>query len=447
MDISQLQETLFEKGRQRGFSDMEIYYSSGRSTNVKVWDREVRGYETVEQRGVSFRGIYNNRIGYSYTEKLDDETADFLIHEALENAKSLDINEIEALFEGADQYEKLENYSEALAALSPEALINAAFEMENTALNADSRVQRVIESGVSSSCGEIAIINTRGLNCHSKYASASGGIYVMAGNGEQTTTGSEYDFSLKDFSKLNFKEIAVKAVEDAVSKLGAAPIASGNYPVIFRYDTATQLFGTFVSSLSGEAVEKGFSKLRGRLGEQVAGVNVTVIEDPLKENVPGAAAFDGEGYPTRQLELVKEGRLMTFMHNRKTAGKAGTVSTGNARRNGYRAAVAVGPHNVYLKPGNMSLEEMIEKTQNGILIVELQGTNAGINYVSGNFSLYATGQLIENGKLVCPVNQITVSGNIFEILANIEEIGGDLRIRGAVTAPSIKVGALTVSGK
>ncbi|MCQ1530468.1 TldD/PmbA family protein [Lutispora saccharofermentans] len=431
MDISKLQERLFDKGKQIGFGDMEIYYSSGRSTAVKVWNKEIRGYEIREQSGVSFRGLYNNKMGYSYTEKLDDKSADFLLDEAIKNAKSLEINGVEELFGGADHYEKLDNYSEALAELSTEAMIRWAFEMENAALESDSRIKRVIECVVSNTCGETAIINTRGLNCRSKYADAAGGIYVMAGDGKQTATGFESDFTLQDVSKLNFKEIGEKAAREAVSKLGASSIESGNYPVIFRYDTATQLLGAFVSSLSGEAVEKGFSKLEGRLGEQIAGINVTIIEDPLMKNVPGSAAFDGEGYPTRRFELVKEGRLMTFMHNSKTARKAGTLSTGNARKGGYRGTVNVGPHNIYLKPGSLPLEAMIEKTQKGILIVELQGANAGINFVSGNFSLYAIGHLIDDGKLVHPVDQITVSGNIFEILSDIEEIGGDLRIRGA----------------
>ncbi|HWR61203.1 MAG TPA: TldD/PmbA family protein [Clostridia bacterium] len=446
MDIHRLKERLFEKGRKIGFDDMEIYCSSGRSTSVKVWDNEVKGYEIREQGGISFRGLYNGNMGYSYTERIDDRSVDFLAAEAAENAKALETGEREELFEGAGEYATVDNYSRSLVELLPEKLIAAAFKMEDIALKADPRVKRVIESSVSSVDGETFIVNTRGLNCSSKYTSVSGGIYIMAGNEKQTATGFESDFNLRDFSKLDFREISEKAVGEAVSKLGAEPVGSGNYPVIFRRDTATQLLGTFVSALSGEAVERGLSKLRGRLGGQVAGSNVTIIEDPLMENVPGAAAFDGEGYPTHRLELVREGRLMTFLHNRKTARKAGAVSTGNARKNGYRSTMNVGPHNVYLKPGSLSLEAMIEKTQSGILIVELQGTNAGINFVSGDFSIYAIGHLIENGRLVRPVNQITVSGNIFEMLKDIDEIGGDLRIRGTVAAPSIKVGALTISG-
>lgn len=99
MDISKLQERLFDKGKQIGFGDMEIYYSSGRSTAVKVWNKEIRGYEIREQSGVSFRGLYNNKMGYSYTEKLDDKSADFLLDEAIKNAKPLEINEAEEVLE------------------------------------------------------------------------------------------------------------------------------------------------------------------------------------------------------------------------------------------------------------------------------------------------------------------------------------------------------------
>lgn len=447
MDIQDFQKELFKKGQQSGFRDMEIFYSSNKSTSVKVLDHEVKNYVITEQGGVSFRGIYHNNMGYSFTEKLDEQSIDLLVEEAMENAEIIEIDDQEVLFAGADHYETLNRYSEAVANVSPEELIAAAFEMEHVALNANSLVKRVIQCSALKSEGETIIVNTKGLHCHSKYTNLSAGIYLLASDGKQTATGGEYDFTLKDFAKLNFKKIAETAAKEAVSKLGADSITTGNYPIIFRYDTATELLESFVSIFSGEVVEKGFSRLQGKLGEKIAGDNITIIDDPLLEETPGAAAFDAEGYPTKKLELIKEGKLLSFMHNRKTAKKAGTESTGNATKSGYSGVVSVGPHNFYLQPGEASLDHLIEKTDNGVFIVELQGTNAGINPVSGDFSLYGIGFIIQNGKLGRPINQITVSGNFYEILNNIEEIANDLHIRGAISSPSIKVKSLTVAGK
>lgn len=234
---------------------------------------------------------------------------------------------------------------------------------------------------------------------------------------------------------------------EAVSKLWAESIQLGNYPVIFRHNTATELFASFISSFSGENVEKGFSILKGKLGQTIAGHNINVIEDPLMEGAPGAEGFDAEGYPTKRVLLVKNGKLLNFMHNRKTSKKAGTSSTGNASKNGFNSTVTVGAHNVYLKPGDKGLEDIIKETQDGLFIIELHGTNAGINSVSGDFSLYAAGFLIEKGKLTHPVNQITVSGNIFKVMNNLDEIANDLIIKSSVTSPSVKVRSLSISGK
>lgn len=426
---------------------MEIYYSFSNNISVNVLDNKIENYKISEGSGLSLRGIRNDSMGYAYTEKLDEKSIDFLIKEAKENAEILKNAAVEELFEGAAQYANLDHYSESIINLQPQELIRAALEMENIALKADLRIKEIISCNVSKSQGEIVIANTKGLNCRSKYAYISGSIYLMAGDGEQTSTGFEYDFTLRDISELDIHKIANKAAKDAVSKLGADSIDSGDYTVIFRNDTATELLGSFIGNFSGEIVEQGFSKLKDKLGEKIAGVNITIIDDPLMKTSPNAQAFDDEGYPTRKIELVKDGILLSFMHNRKTAKKAGTESTGNAARDGYYGDVSVGPHNLYLKPGEESFDEIMRNTKKGILIVELQGVDNGTNALSGDISLLSNGFLIENGKIGRPINQIVVSGNMYEILNNIEEIASDLRIQSSVTSPTIKVKSLAVSGK
>lgn len=446
MDIQEFQKKVFEQGQEHHFREMELFYSSTKSTSVKVADGEVKSYSITEQGGISFRGIYQNKMGYSFTEKFDDQSIKLLVMEAMENAQVIEMDDQEELFSGAAHYESLNRHSNDIVNVSPQDLIAAAFEMENTALAADVCVKKVIQSSVAKTEGEIIIANTKGLHCHGKYTNLSAGIYLMASDGEQTTTGGEYDFTLKNPKKLDVKKIAETAAQEAISKLGAGSIETGNYPIIFRYDTATQLINSFISVFSGQVVEKGFSRLQGKLGEKIAGNNITLIDDPLQEETPGGAAFDAEGYPTKKLPLIKDGILLSFMHNRKTAKKAGTVSTGHGAKSGYSGVVSVGPHNVYLEPGQTSLADLIGKTNHGILIVELQGTNAGINTVSGDFSLSAIGFLIEDGKQGRPVNQITVSGNLYELLYQVEELGNDVSIKGTVSSPSIKVRSLTIAG-
>jgi PmbA protein len=446
MDIREFQTELFEKGREMGFLEMEIYYSSSKATAVRVYQQEIDEYYIAEEGGLSFRGIYNNQMGYSYTEKIDKDSIPLLLEEALNNAEVLETGDQEDLFEGSQTYPEPRESSEVLENLEPESLIEAAFEMEKEAKAADPRIQLVQSCGVSKTVSELLIANTKGLHCHQKTAYVTAGLWVIAGEGEQTATGGEMNFTIDNLSRLNVKEIAKIAVSEAVSKLGAQSAATNSYPVIFRYDAATELLGSFLGLFSAESVQKGYSKFAGKLGEKVAGKNITIIDDPLMADSPNYSAFDSEGFATKRKELINKGVLETFMHNRKTAKKDGTVSTGNAMKGGYRGTISVGPYNVYLQPGERALKSIISTMENGMMIAELQGTNAGINTVSGEFSLSAIGFLIEDGNIVRPVDQITVSGNFFELLNQIEEVANDLDIRGSVTSPSIKVKALSISG-
>ncbi|MCE5287272.1 MAG: TldD/PmbA family protein [Pelosinus sp.] len=447
MYIGEFKKALFAKGTALGFADMEIYYAESKATSVNVQDKTIKNYVITEQGGVSLRGIYAGNMGYSSTEKLDDESINSLLQEAKANAEILEDTDKEALFAGAKTYAAVEPVSKAIKETQAEQLISAAFTLEDAALSADPAIKQVIQCKVSKVEGETVIANTKGLSCQESFAYISAGVYLMADSGAETTTGGEFDFTLRDFGEINLQSIAQKAATEAVSQLGAASIASGNYPIVLHYETATTLLGFLVATLSAETVQKGFSRFESRLGEQVAGSNIILVENPLMPGVLGTAAFDAEGYPTRKINLIDKGILKTFMHNQKTAKKAGTISTGNAVKNGYAAAVTVGPHNVYLEPGKNSLDEIISQMPEGILITELQGMHAGINTVSGDFSLAARGFLIEHGKVDRPINQITAAGNLYDLLGEVEEVASDLKCKGAVSSPSLKITALTISGE
>ncbi|WP_019421075.1 TldD/PmbA family protein [Paenibacillus sp. OSY-SE] len=446
MDVTQFQQHLFAKGIESGCSNMEIYYEQVRSTTVRVSKGEIDAYTIKESGGLSFRGEFASKIGYAYSEQIDERVIDYLIEEARNNAEVMESEENDELFAGSASYPELTTYSERLTHVAPQALIDAALEMESVAVEADSRIVMVRSSSVTISESEVLIANTRGLDCRAKYSSAVGSISVVARDAADTTTGEWYDFSLQDFDEINFADIARKSVHEAVSKLNADTIASDNYPVIFRNDAASTLLNAYTTIFSAEAVDKDFSRLKGKLGEQVAGSNITIVDDPLMPHVPAQCAFDAEGHATRRNEIIKEGKLLTFLHNGKTAKKSGIDSTGHASKGGYHGKIGIAPHNLYVEPGTVTLEEMIADTGRGLMIVQLQGLHAGTNAVSGEFSLSCIGFLIEAGKVKRPVNQITVSGNLFNVLNEIEEVGNDLRFTGKCNSPSLKIKSLTISG-
>lgn len=451
MELKAFQEQLFAKGRTLGFTEMEVYYQADRDTHVRTFKGEVDSYSLAEKAGLSFRGLIDGKMATAFTEQIEAEAIDFLLEQAKENAEILEGSEAAELFGGSPSYPELNTYSEQLVNATPEELIRLAIRLEQVALEADPRIDLVNYCLMVRSENELFISNTKGLNCHRKSSKALCYLSAVAKEADDVTTGLEFGFTMTDLGDLDVESIARTAAREAVMKLNGQTIESDEYPVILRNDAASSLLKAFSSIFSGDKAEKGLSLLQGRLGEQVAGANITIVDDPLLPAGPGSTPFDAEGVATSQRQVIRDGQLLTFLHNTKSAKKAGVTTTGNGVKASYRANVSISPHNLFLVPGDQSLEDLIQQTERGILLAEFQGLHAGTNDVSGDFSLSCLGYLIENGQVVRAVNQITASGNILELLNNVEAIGNDLRFNGfgsgACGAPSLKVKSLSISGK
>jgi PmbA protein len=269
---------------------------------------------------------------------------------------------------------------------------------------------------------------------------------VVARDGADTKT-AYFVKTGQDFGVFNAQEIAGKAVEEACSMFGASSISSRSYRVVLRNDVAATFLGVFSSSFSAENVQKGMSLLKGKLGEQVADASVTIIDDPFLVERPNSCAFDAEGVATFRKNIVENGRLATYLYNQKTAKKDGVISTGNAAKTSYKSAIGTAPINLYIKPGSQSWEQLLQEMDQGLVIIDVQGTHSGANPVSGDFSLSAYGYWVEGGRIVRPVNQITIAGNFFEMLKDVEVIGSDLDWGGIFGSPSLLVKKLAVAGK
>lgn len=451
MELRSFKDELFAKGSEVGFSEMEIYYSADRNTTVRVFGGEIDSYNIAEKAGLSFRGMIGGKMGYSYTEKIDADSIDLLLQGARENAELIEADEKEELFAGSESYVDLPLHSEALANVPSELVIDTALRLEQATKGADPRIDMVNYCMVIKEESETTIINTKGLDVHKSGTIGFAYASAVAKEEGDIATGAHHSLTKRDLAELNVDELAKTAAHEAVSKLKAQSIESDYYPIILRNNTAAVLLNAFSTCFAADQAEKGLSLLQGRLGEQVAGSNITIIDDPHLPDGPGSTPFDAEGMATSKHDVIRAGQLVTFLHNLKSAKKAGVESTGNAMKTTYRSTVTISPNNLYVSPGEASLDELIQGMERGLLLIELQGVHAGVNKVSGDFSLACLGHLIENGKIVRAVNQITVSGNFFEMLNQVEAIGSDLRFegfgQGACGSPSLKIKSLSISGQ
>lgn len=445
-----LTEKIMDYGRIKGFSDMEVYYSEGENLTVKIHGEKIDSFNLSQNEGLSFRGLFKDKMGYSYSEKVDDTSIEMLINEALENATIIDSDDKENIFEGGKSYQTIDHFNEALAKVKEEDKIAFALNMEKEALSIDNRIVSVQYCVYGEGYGAVSIHNSKGLYLADKSNVAYAYISVVAKQGEEIKTGMAYRVT-DDFSTLNPKEIADEAVSEALAMIGAQSIRSGQYEIVLRNSAVCDLLEAFTGVFSAEAVHKNMSLLKGKLNTPIASESISLVDDPHLPEGFASASFDGEGYPTGKKNIIEKGVLKTYLHNMKTAAIDGIESTGNASRTSYKSSIGISPTNFYIKKGRHSLNELIRDIERGIYIIELQGLHSGLDPVSGDFSLSSLGFLIEKGEIKRAVNQITVSGNFFDMLLEVEMVGEDLKFGlpsgSYIGAPSLKIKRLVVSGE
>lgn len=445
MNRQQFNETLIAEATKRGLTDAEVFMQYSESANIAVYEGAIDRYETSDTGGVSFRALVGGKMGYAYTEKLDASSITFLIDQAIENAHSLDEDDGTTLFEGSDTYRDGDFYSEELANVTADQWIDTLLEIERRLKTYDERIQTVNHCTTSYFNGSTAIQNTKGLNVRER----ANGQFIVAGviatDGKEKKSGFHVEVvtSLDAFDVDAFVE---KTAEEALSQLGSTPIPSAHYPVVLRNDAATSLLGVFLNAFSAESVQKGTSRLKGKIGEVIASKAVTIVDNPVDGHLFARTTFDGEGVATKKRAIVKEGTLETFLHNRKTAKKEGVETTGHAYKPSYKGTISIAPHHFVLEPTSTTVEQLIAPIEKGVYITDLAGLHSGANAISGDFSVAANGFVIENGTIGEPITQMTIAGNFFDYLQQIEGVANDLHPTGiSVTSPTIRLEKLAVT--
>jgi len=445
MEINNFIDILFKKAEERCIENFEIYYTSSKSSSIKVFNQEVDSYSDSNSQGISFRLIEKGKMGYSYTESISEKEIDFLINEALENAAIIENDDIEEIYKGEEEYKELELYNPDLETVSIGDKISLLMNTEKITKELDSKIKRVNYCVFGNGSSTRIIKNSKGLNLSEKGNSAYVYVSVVAEDNGITKSGSGFKVS-NDFSLFDADTVAKDAVEDAVSKLNPVSIESKQYKVIIKNKAFASMLGAFTGIFSSDNVQKGVSKLKEKLGTSIASSKVNLIDNPHMKNGMASSSFDAEGVPTKYKEIVKNGILTSYLYNLKTAKKDGVKSTGNASKGGYKGTLGISPSNFYMKEGENTFNELLESIDNGVLITSLSGLHSGLNSISGDFSLASEGFVISEGEISSSLKQITVSGNFFELLKEINLLGDDLNFGlSPVGAPSVLISNLNIS--
>ena len=320
-----------------------------------------------------------------------------------------------------------------------------ALELERMTLAGDPRI-RVDSADYADGAGEAAVVTSTGIRSSGRENGCYVSVSTLADENGETMTGFGFAVGRDPFA-LDSAKAAKEAVERATRLLGAGKPASRRTTVVLDPYVTAQFLGIISSTVNGEAVAKGRSLFKDRLGDLVASPLITLVDDPTDSRAYTATEVDGEGLAARRNLIIEGGRLNQFVHSSYSARRAGTVSTGNAVRGGFRGSPGCGCMAMQLVPGNRSPEELIASVDDGVLIQMVQGLHSGVNPVSGDFSTGASGLTIRNGSLAEPVREFTIASTLQRMLMDVAALGNDLEwLPMRATGLSMVIHDVTVSG-
>jgi PmbA protein len=451
-DLESLAADVVAMAMKAGASDAEAIAREGDEFSVTVRMGEVEKLIESGSRALGLRVFVGQRSASTSTSDLTADGIRQLVEGALALAKITEEDPFSGLPE-PDEFgaspDDLHLYFEDVYSLPAAERIEWAKRAEAAALAADPRITNSRGASFDASTGWRVLVNSRGFsgNYRTSYAGVAAAPLAKDENGQMQR--DYWDSSARRMEDLDTPEsVGREAARRTLRRLGARRMPTQRIPVVFAPETARSIVGTVFDAASGNAIWRGASFLAGALGEEIAAPALTIVDDNtmLLSNGTGGfgtSPFDGEGLPSLRTVLVERGVLRNYMLNTYAARKLGMQSTHNASR-GLAGAPGIGSGNLYLEPGTQSPEEIIKSVDKGLCVTSLIGF--GVNLVTGDYSRGATGLWIENGELTHAVEEVTIAGNLKEMLRNVTAIGNDLVFRGAAASPTIRVDGMMLAG-
>jgi PmbA protein len=409
----------------RAGEEVEAYVSRSRTTNVRAYNGDVESLSSAEPAGAGIRVVVDGRQGFAWAGTLDEGVLKETLEEARDNAA----------FGQPDQHAGVARPDgvapPALDLVPGEAVstptsakVELALELERAARARDPRVTGVRVATYADSYGEVAVATTTGIAAGSEAAMCYVAVSPIVEADGDTQIGSGLS-AARAVSALDLERAVSDGVDRAVRLLGARKPASRRVTVVLDPEVTAEFLAILGGTLSGDAVLKGRSFFAGREGEQVASAAVTLVSDPTDPGAFDAGSVDGEGLARRRVALIEGGGLRAFLYDTASGRRAGRASTGSASR-GYSSTPSVGAPALTLAPGARPPHELLGSVDDGVYVQDVSGLHSGVNPVSGDFSVGATGLAIRHGAFAEPFREATIASTLQRMLLDVAEVGADL---------------------
>lgn len=434
----------------KGRADVyEVFFSADEGMSAESLGRRVDALKVRFNAGAGLRVMLNGRQGFAFTNVLSEDAVGAMVDTALSASVETAEDKFLGLPSPSEPFCKgeLEIFDSSYGSTSEEERIARAVEIEAGARETSGKITRIRKASYQESARTTRVVNSEGVDVIRRATFFTGHVTAIAEEGAEAQMGWEIGLGHKRDSMEPYA-IGRAAALDALGKLGAREIKTLKCPAVIEKTVVCELLEALAGSFLADNVYKGKSMLKDRVGEKVVSGCLNILDDGTLKGGWATAPFDGEGAPSSRTPLIEKGVLSGFLYDSYWAGRLGRDSTGNATRPGYKNLPAVGVSNLYMEkagPG-VGLAGLLKRMGRGLFITEVMGVHT-INSVTGDFSLGASGQWIEDGELGYPVKGIAVSGNLLGLFSNVEDVADDMRFIGSIGAPSIYINEIEASGR
>ena len=415
----------------------EIYIDESKTIELDSLKEELNFAKEEIDLGVGIRVLKDKKQGFAFTSNLDNLTQ--TAQKAIENTKLTKVDENYSFAEVEKVSEVKDVYDNKFNDLS---LDEAVEFLKTTIETASDSGCEVTGSGFSASEGRSLIVNSNGVSIEDNGTGFGLGLSVtIQKDGEIATA---YNSQSSRFFDIDGEKLANEVCDLAKSSLNTKPIETNDYDVVLDYYAAVGLLQTYISAFNGENVLRGRSILKDKLGSEIANPTLSIIDNPLLEKGMYTSKCDGEGSVSRETSLIKNGTLNSFIYDIYNANKVGEKTTSNGLRGSYFTTPMIAPTNLEFQFREM---KDLSEIKNGVLTTSVLGAHTA-NPISGDFSVEASNAFkIENGELTDPINKAMISGNIFEIMKNVEGLNSEIKQYGSFIIPKLLVHDLRVVGQ
>src|SRR5215211_4022968 len=453
MDLEQLAESAVAAAVDAGASEAEAAAQDSVGREIRVFGGEVESLSEAGERGLGVRAWIDGRAGFAYGTDLSDDGVRAIAADAAEAAKVADPDEFAAAPEPADEPEPAAGgrfFDPGVGSTPTEEKVALAKAVEAAAREADSSVVAVETAIYVDEEVRSAIRSSTGLGGQYEATFAYAYLQAIAERDGSKQTGLGFGLGRAP-AALDAETIGREAADRAVQLLGAEKPASRSCPVVLDPTVAASFAGFVGGVLCADAVQRGRSPFADRVGDEIASAALELTDDGTDPDGMASAPVDGEGLRRGATPLIEGGRLKTYLHDSYTARRqgGGQRSTANAARSGYRSAPSVSTSNLTVAPGEASLADLFAQAGDGVFVTDVAGLHSGVNPVSGQFSVGASGLLIEDGELGRPATEFTIASDLVSMLSAVQAAGRDARwvpFGGSVKTPPLLIAEMAVGG-